>query len=199
MDPHRIARLRAREPEAWRGFLVEYHDVFARALRTALREVGLLGRREDLGDLLTDAMTYFYQVFTDRFSDYRGEGAFRAWLFQTVRYFVLDRRRELGRAAVPGREEEVIEHLDRRAAGAWESGAEGDPEEAEFLRDCLLRLPGEFRSVVTLYHFAEEPVTLPALAERLGESPAAVKKRYQRALERLQRCVEDKKASRGLR
>jgi RNA polymerase sigma-70 factor (ECF subfamily) len=57
-------------------------------------------------------------------------------------------------------------------------------EEAEMLEQALLRLPEHFRQVIVLRH--RENRSFPEIGALFGRSPAAVRKLWVRAIERLQ-------------
>ncbi len=190
MSAERVARLRAADQEAWCRFFEDYHPVFACAFRLSARRRSFEARSAT--DALPDAMASFYEAFLRRFAEFRGEAAFRGFLFEAVDYFVLSERRDAKRSALRrhGLEEQATENaIDDRAVAAWTERDRANRPAMVALARCVVSLPRPYRLVVLTVHLGSEAIPLYEAAERLGLEYEAVKKRHQRALAMLRACV----------
>lgn len=132
---------------------------------------------------------------TERF-EYRGEGAFKGWLFQAAAHKIADRANHW-RAAKrdAAREEPVDVGLSRAEAellGAYARAA--SPSEAvvgrealERLEAALIELKDEYREVVLLSRIVG--LSRAEIAARLGTTETAVRLRLTRGLGRLSQIL----------
>jgi len=135
-----------------------------------------------------DALDLMQEVFVGvlrNLPDFRGDGAFAAWLFRIAAYRCTDylRRR---RATVP---------LDETAwdgANGAATGAESHTDANRLVARALAALPVEQRHVVELKFFQE--FTFDDIAGQLGISANTAKTRLYAALRRLRQHEELKDA-----
>lgn len=126
------------------------------------------------------------QIFFKSFisaSTYRGDGSYRAWIFQIARNTVATWRTTTRRAEVPV--EEIPENL-----------REGDllggpfPPERETLEETIARLPEAQREVVRLRYWKE--LSIDEIAESTRRSSGAVRQLLHRARRRLKKKLSAK-------
>jgi RNA polymerase sigma-70 factor (ECF subfamily) len=84
----------------------------------------------------------------------------------------------------------MLEHLEGRFQELQRQPGDNLDEQLECLRDCLSRLPEPYRETIRLRY--SEEIKGEALASRLNASIESVKKRLQRARERLLTCLRQK-------
>lgn len=193
VDAVLVAALLRGDDEAWRNFLIDHHAVFERSLRLAIHRAGARLDAED-PTLLDDAKVYFYEALRRGFRSFQGEGQFFAFLHRTVKNFVFEKRRgraidRAARSAVDADAEDGP--LDDLAAAAWagQRRAELDPALSAKLDECVLRLPGLYRSVVLMRHYEMIDEPLQALAAVFNATVEAIQKRYQRGMALLRECM----------
>lgn len=124
---------------------------------------------------------------------YRGEAAFREWLF------TMARRKLADRDAYLTAEKRDVDRIANNAASAQSFAAEvhaafGTPSEFAVRAETVARieaalddLPEEAREVILLSRLAGLSTT--EIAERLGKAPSSVRSMLSRALARLSRAL----------
>lgn len=191
INADRVERLGKKDESTWREFLFEYYDVFRHALIVAfVKHVGSFPPPgEDAEDLTVQAMQYFKEKFPENFQEYKGDEAFRSYLFDSARYFALEYRKaqqkERGRNPVSGRLEEGEEPIAH-------SVDEKQQEQLDALNQCLARLPQKCRAVVNLYFHSKKKVTMEFLAKEFELEVAELRRLYRQALKLLRECMEKK-------
>lgn len=140
---------------------------------------------------LTESADLVQSVWTDLLDDldefeYRGPDSFFAWLRTCLLRKIDSKRRHFG---TQKRDSKRVGNLADAAALA---GKDSDPtpsrvvmegEERELLMGVLDRFPAPQREVLVLR--LRDELSFAEIGARLGRSPDAVKKTYQRGLERL--------------
>lgn len=113
--------------------------------------------------------------------DYRGEGSFKAWLYQIARHLAFDRLRADKRRNNQGYAAQVEPELEeaREPSRAADAG-----ERVSLLGQALAGLPAAAREVIWLGRF--EFSGYEELAAALGCSPGAARVRMHRAMKQLQ-------------
>jgi RNA polymerase sigma factor (sigma-70 family) len=139
-------------------------------------------------DVVQDASITAYARL-DRF-EYRGEGSFRAWLWQITQHKLQEAVRRFAGTAKRGAAAEVSR--GGRADTHQFAAAQGTPSEyamAEELeagvRDAMARLPEDYRHVLTLVRIEQQSLREAALS--LDRGYEATKKLYGRAVTALAR------------
>jgi DNA-directed RNA polymerase specialized sigma24 family protein len=91
-------------------------------------------------------------------------------------------------------EQEAEDRSADQAMRRWQEDQRSlDPEIESRLGECLLRLPGPYRTVVLMHHFEAGERTLQSLTAVLGATVDAIHKRYQRAIAMLRDCLQTKR------
>lgn len=175
-SPEELAKVQARDPEALGRFFDHYFPfVFGLVMR-------LLGDRAAAEDATQDVLIKVHRA-VDRLDPERDPSP---WL-TTIAYNVCrDRWRSSS-----DRMERRSASLDDQPEIALRLRADGaDPEEEalaaereRWVQDALLRLPESAREVIVLHDYQGLPHD--EVAELLGSSHAAIRKRYSRALQSL--------------
>ena len=131
-------------------------------------------------DLAQDAFLAAYQHL-DRFDPARD---FAAW----VRGIVRNKYREWARKRreIPVTES-VLEGLEQQH-GSWHGAADKAEDVLHALQTCLGKLPEHFARVVDMFYMKDLPGA--EIATRMSQTETAVRKRLQRARERLATCIE---------
>lgn len=171
-----LERVRARDPEALGRFFDRYFDaVYGMAVR-------LLGDRSVAEDVAQDAMVKAHRSI-DRLDPGRDPGP---WLTTIVVNVVRDRWRS------------ATDRMDRQSASIEDREDVGQPlpdggpdpaqrllarEREEIVQAALMQLPDAAREVIVLHDV--EGLSHDRVAEVLGASHAAIRKRYSRALQAL--------------
>jgi RNA polymerase sigma-70 factor, ECF subfamily len=125
----------------------------------------ILGNKEDAEEVVSEAFLRAFQ----RASDYRGDGAFRGWLFAIARNLCRDKQRQPRLMIVP-----VDDALD----AAVEASPERQAVQAD-VRHAVADLPEEYRDVLLLCDV--EQWDAREVADLLGRSLAATKSLLYRA------------------
>lgn len=189
LDQALVERLLQCHDEAWRWFLTEYDAVFRRALWAASWRVGGSRHRlrsADVPALLEDLKVYFFMAFTRAFKRYEGEGPFRAFLAGAARNFLLERQRVSANG--PPCDEDAA--MEKASLSQWQADVSGSSVDVRTLLGlCVSCLPLHHRSVILLYHYSDQPLSLSQLAEMMGVSVDAAYKRHQRALAALRQSM----------
>ena len=112
---------------------------------------------------------------------------FGPWLRGIARNLVMAHHRTKSRdmlacdSAVLDRVEQQVEHIARRPGDTWE-------EKADQLRRCIDALPAGYRQSIDLRYLQE--IQPPDVAQKMGLTVEALKKRLQRARVLLLECLE---------
>jgi RNA polymerase sigma-70 factor (ECF subfamily) len=144
-----------------------------------------------LGEGLAEEVTQ--EVFVtawERLPTYRPEGPLRAWLFGIAKHKCQQTYRNRARRAA----------IDQDALTAIRARAQAErpksPEEhvaqaalATRLHESLRKLPGEDRILLTLWYWKELPVA--EIADIMGKTEAAIRKRLTRAQQRLKELMHE--------
>ena len=167
-----ISRFQAGDPEAMNTLFTLHVDrVYAYACR-------ILNSREDAEEIATEA---FVRAF-EKATTYRGESAFRGWLFGITRHLCLDRLRQPRLILL---ESEALGHL----GGTDDGGV--DPERIgtkDLVQQALTHLSEEQRLVLLLCDVEEWDAK--EVAARQGKSLEATKSLLYRARRSLKSAVQ---------
>jgi len=152
------------------------------------RTGSLLRSQESASDLVQSVCR---EILQDRASfEYRGDAAFRSWLFEAARRKIVDRHRYYTRAK---RDVGALTLLPEADGPALASPRHA-PEEEASLRERVLaveaaldELPADYRRVILLVHVAGR--SHREVAAALGRTPAATRNLLPRALARLARVL----------
>lgn len=162
-----VARSRAGDREAQETLVRRYQD---KVYRLAY---GLLGHREDALDATQDALVAMLRALPS----FRGEARFETWLYRVTTNVCLMRRR-----SHRARTRLVI---DTPAEVSELADGQPDPEHAAMrsetqaaIRECVSRLPAEFRAVVVLREL--EGLSYEDIAEALRVPLGTVQSRLSR-------------------
>jgi RNA polymerase sigma factor (sigma-70 family) len=112
---------------------------------------------------------------------FRGEGSFKAWMFNIARNITLDHLRKEKRQASESMDEEIMdEHLtDHRSA---EQSAAGS-QKIQLVMDALARLPAAVQEIIWLGRFEFE--NYDELGQALGCNAGTARVRMHRAMSQL--------------
>jgi RNA polymerase sigma-70 factor, ECF subfamily len=172
--------------EGCRGYLL---GIAERELDADLRAKG------GASDLVQDT---FLEAQRD-FAGFRGEteADLLAWLRRLLlnnlanfaRSYRQTAKRQIGREIrLPAGSESSAGELRIAADGPSPSAEIRGGEDAAALQAAMTRLPDDYREVLTLRYV--EGLTFDQIAERMGRSPAALRKLWSRAVDRLQSEME---------
>lgn len=141
----------------------------------------LAGLGADPGELEDLVQEAFFRAFT-RLGSWRGDAAFRSWLFTIGGNLARDQhRRRKGRGT-------VVELDERDAVVQGDPGTELDASEAESrLMEGLARLPRLQREVFLLR--AQQGLDYEAIAAALDTTTGAARVHYHHAVKRLKELV----------
>jgi RNA polymerase sigma-70 factor (ECF subfamily) len=115
--------------------------------------------------------------------------AFGPWLRGIAAKLLLNARRKSGRLHLVGDESE-LNYLSERLDRVHSLSGDTLDEKLEALRDCITELPDSDRECIEL-RFRDDLMPA-AICQRIGLTLDTVKKRLQRAKQRLQICMEKK-------
>ena len=171
-----LLKVRDRDPEALGRFFDHYFDVvFGLAVR-------LLGDRMAAEDVTQDAMIKAHRAI-DRLDPDRDPGP---WLTTIVYNVARDRWRSaagrMDRQSASIDDQPELQHVLRDGGPDPAAGLE-TREREELVQRALMELPESAREVIVLHDV--EGLTHERVAEMLGASHAAIRKRYSRALQAL--------------
>ena len=163
------------------GCLVERHRT--ECLRRAMQMV------QNRGDAEDEVQNAFWKAF-QRLDQYRGDGAFGAWLSRIVENQCLMRLREQRyfRFVCLNQSSDTKPALELVAQRANPEDDLGIKEVIELLRREVLRIPPLLRHVMILRDL--EQLTMNDVAVRLGVSVPAAKSRLMRAREELRSRIQ---------
>jgi len=152
-------------------------------LMTYLRAV--VWKADTVDDLFQETMLTAWR----RLGDYDTQRPFGPWLRGIAARLVMAHRRKAQRDAMLCDEnvlaylDRQIDHIARRSSDTWD-------EKIAALRDCIQQLPKGYREAIDQRYGKDQPVRM--LARSLNLSMEAVKKRLQRARQRLADCLKEK-------
>lgn len=127
--------------------------------------------------------------------EYRGDAAFRHWLFTAARRKVIDKARFYQRECRDAAREVSPEALafEYRSICTPSQDAAAR-EQLELVERAFDELPADYREVITLARIVR--LKHPEIAERMGRTPVATRRLLNRALARLSSAlVRDEKGS----
>lgn len=142
---------------------------------------GLVPRDAAAEDILQQTKLLLWK----HFDDFTLGTNFLAWARKIAFHQILTHRRQKKREHLP-LDEVALEALGHAVSALAE---EASPRQ-EALRECLARLPGEHRQLVTLRYFEE--MEIDQVAQRLKRTEAAVYRALSRVRMTLMECVEKK-------
>lgn len=143
-------------------------DALERLLRVCRPDIRRYAQRHCLVSDVDDAVQEALLVLSRRLSSVRALASFSGWLFRVVQREC----RRLGRVALR------YDPYDEARVDAWAATQSTDALRLE-LASALESLPEGYRAVILLRDF--EALSITEIAERLRETPAAVKSRLHRA------------------
>lgn len=154
----------------------EHADMLEAYLRS------LLGRGADIDDLFQETMIVAWR----RLGDYDRARPFGAWLRGIARVLVLKHARE-GAARPMTTNPLVLDAVEDRFDAHARLPGDTFLERTERLLDCLRRLPEAMHQAIDLVY--TRGMTIVAAASSIGDPEETVKKRVQRARQRLAECL----------
>ena len=152
----------------------------ARHADAVARFAASVGARGEVGELVQDT---FVKAFAS-LDGFRGESAFRTWLFTIARRLVVDRRRSLKRRG----EEVAVEDADVRTEYDALDAMVGD-ETAGRVRDAMAMLTPTQREVFSLR--VAEGMSYRDIAEVAGTTEGAARVHYHNAMRVIKEYVHD--------
>jgi len=172
-----VRRIQAGDQAAWEGLYRRYHDALLLAIRHRLgaRLRAWVASEDILQSVVKDALADL-----ERFEP-RGAGSLRGYLHACVRNKIRAKAERL--EAGPRARERRLPATELEALGGPSGPSYLDSARFERLEAGLARLDAPMREVVLLR--SVEGLGNEEAAERLGRSPAATSKLYNRALARL--------------
>jgi len=143
-----------------------------------------LASRDDVAqDLVQDAFLVAYV----NLSKFDASKDFGAWMRGIIRMKYLEWKRSQKEAPL---EEETLDAIAARH-GTWDRALEEGQEDAlSALRTCVGELVGVSRRTLELFYFERKSCT--DIAEALGTSEAAIRKRLERIRQALGNCVQER-------
>lgn len=175
--------------------LLQHHLPGLRAY-VRLKMTPLLRARESAEDLVQSACRDILTALDD--FEYRGEEAFRGWLYTAVWHKVLNKERAAreqkrdARREVPIDSGSVADVYARTLTPTQEFLAK---ERVERLEAAFDRLPEQYREVVALSRIAK--LSRPEVAARMGRSEDSVRNLLHRGLAELARILRSDESSHG--
>ena len=173
--------------DASRGDHAALEDLLTRflpELRAFVRlNMGPLAHQEQSGDLVQSVCRVVLRDLPSL--EYRGEAAFRSWLFRACANKIRDRQRHHLRERRDARRavslsESVVDHVDDFATP---SGEVMRREDLARLESALDRLPDDYRRAITLHSLLG--LSHKEIATELGRAEGASRMLLHRALARL--------------
>jgi len=154
----------------------------ARLLRQALR---LLGEREAAADAVQES----WLAIVNGLQGLDDPARFAPWAYRIVRNKCADRLRRVTRARA--RQTDLADDLPGDGEASAEARAEADDRAAAVgrLRAAIRSLPGEPRTLLSLFYF--EDMSVAAIAEALALPPGTVKSRLFHLRARLRQLLEE--------
>jgi RNA polymerase sigma-70 factor (ECF subfamily) len=136
-------------------------------------------------DVVDDLLQEIGAVMWEQFERYDERLPFKAWALGFARIQALKWKQKIARS----REVLSDEAVELLAQTAAEVADEADSRRP-WLRECLEKLGGPMRAIVTLRYL--ESLSIAATAERTGKSVAAIEMALVRARRALRECVQRK-------
>jgi RNA polymerase sigma-70 factor (ECF subfamily) len=152
----------------------------ARHADAVARFVASIGGRHEVDEVVQDT---FVRAFGS-IDGFRGESAFRTWLFTIARRLLMDRRRSVKRR---GEEVEVQENDVRTEYDALDSMVAEETEGR--LRAAMARLTPTQREVFTLR--VGEGMSYREIAETVGSTEGAARVHYHNAMRAIKEFVDE--------
>lgn len=130
--------------------------------------------------------------------EYRGDAAFRHWLFTAARRKIIDKaryyrraRRDAAREAAPpdsadAGNDELVEQYRSLCTPSRDAAAR---EQLELIERAFDALPEDYREVITLARIVR--LSHAEIAERMGRTPVSTRHLLHRALARLSTALVD--------
>lgn len=134
--------------------------------------------------LAEEVMQEVFVTAWERLPTYRPEGSLRAWLFGIAKHKCQQTYRNRARRAAI--DQDALMAIRARTQVEGPKSPEEHVAQAALaarLQESLRKLPGEDRILLTLWYWKELPVA--EIAEILGKTEAAIRKRLTRAQQRL--------------
>jgi RNA polymerase sigma factor (sigma-70 family) len=176
-----VARLKAGDPAAFEAIYEAYRP----------RLFGFLARLSRRRDVAEDLLEETWLRLVARASDLTDDTRLGPWLFTVARNLFASWGRH--RALDDDRIFDLAVSWRRPNESPFEATARGETERR--LEAALARLPSKDREILLLVR--GEELTPSEAAAALGLAPEAVRKRLQRARERLARAMDDEADQRG--
>lgn len=154
----------------------EHADMLTAYLRS------LLGAEPSVDDIFQQAMLTAWR----RLGDYDRSRPFGPWLRGIAQRLVLEHHR-LSRSRPATTDPAVLTELDRRFDQVAALPGDTFHERVERLRTCLGKLPETMRHAIEMVY--QRGLMLAAVADAVGSSKEAVKKRVQRGRQMLAECL----------
>jgi RNA polymerase sigma-70 factor (ECF subfamily) len=161
---------------AWEEILERYRKMLRMHVRARLK---LARRDSELDDVLQSAFLKAFQHIAK--FEYRGEGSFRRWLATLVVRTYLNEIKARGPES--GANDGALEHLEDEAS----TSRLAQSSEQTALLEALGKLDDEDRDILIQ---KMEDLSFERIAENLGVSREAARKRYALAQERLLRLMQ---------
>jgi len=158
----------------------EHADMLTAFLRSLVMDSAAID------DLFQETMLVAWR----QLADYDRSRPFGPWLRGIAGVLVMEHRRKRAGAAkvVMCVEPEALDALEQHYQQLSRSPGDSFRERAQRLRECLSRLPERMREVIEFAY--ARGLLLRQIAESIGASEEAVKKRIQRARESLVQCLQ---------
>lgn len=172
-DAELVARWKRGDQRAATELVGRHADAVARFAASA-------GARDAVDDVVQDT---FVRAFGS-LDGFRGESAFRTWLFTIARRLILDRRRSLRRR---GEQVEVQESDVRTESNALDEVVAEETEER--LQAALDRLTPTQREVFTLR--VSEGMSYREIADAAGTTEGAARVHYHHAMRAIKEFLDD--------
>lgn len=160
----------------------EHADMLTAYLRS------LVWSASSVDDLFQETMLVAWR----RLADYDASMPFGPWLRGIAQRLVLEHHRK-GRARPTTTDPAVLVELDRRYEDLSHAPGDTFRERADRIMNCLQRLPDHMRDAIEMVYV--RGMLMAAVAQSLGSSEEAVKKRVQRGRQLLADCVRGRESS----
>ena len=157
----------------------EHADMLTQYIRSVVRDDALAD------DIFQETMIVAWR----RLDDFDQQRSFAPWLRGIARRVIMAHRRRSAKGFYICNET-VMSHLDAWAACVDSQTGDSWNEKLDVLRDCVAALPEHYHQTVRLRYTDE--LSAIEISKRLEISVPGVKKRLQRARERLFDCVQRK-------
>lgn len=183
-DRRLVARLIARDPQAWRDFVAKYERLIVSRATAACREAQIEPRPELIEECSAELTSTLFHNDLAALRGFEGRAKFSTWLSVLIRRCTLGvikrRRRDSDRMQQPDSRFDMAAVPDARAE-------EADHSKSDLLRTCLALLPQRDREILRLQF--ERQLSYAAIGEILGITENAVGPRLHRAQKRLRKLM----------